>query len=49
LEDNVLVRLGGYGFDEFEYAEEFEEALEAWRRGEGDVAEWPSLLRGEYW
>lgn len=49
FEETVLVRLGGYGLEEFEYAEEPVDALEAWRKGLGEVAACPSRGRLEYW
>lgn len=43
LLDCVLERLGGYWF---EWLEEPLDAVDVWRSGEGDVAEWPGLERG---
>lgn len=44
LLDCVLDRLGGL----FEFVEEPLETVEAWRSGEGEVVECPSLVRGVY-
>jgi hypothetical protein len=44
LLDCVLDRLGAL----FECVEEPLEAMDVWRRGEGDAVECPSLVRGVY-